>query len=633
MDNRFERLSPENPEIRAVWLYNSQSFIRAAGHGTLFVWCRSMGKFKNLISKNDFYVACKRFLPFVKPYWFLAILGMLLTIPVGALDAVVAYFLKPFMDNVMVARKGDFADYVPYIIVGFTIIQGLCVYFAAWVNGYVGIKITWDIRTRLFDKLTQMNCRYFEQTESGMILFRYYHDPDNACGGLISNLKLFLQKFWSTVGLACVLVWSSWQLSIIALGVLLFIIYPMRVVRKKIDQIINKTVSVGAVTFTIYNETSGGYKAVKSFGLRDFVKAKYTDRARFLQKLGLRLITQTNWLSPFMHVVSAIGVALVIGIGGRLITNGTITAGTFVSFIAALIMLYTPLKSIGNNYIQFQQSLFALDRIYQILDDDKDIEKTADDGIELKSMKDGIEFKNVSFAYVKGKNVLNGINLKIPRGQKVALVGESGGGKTTICSMIPRMYDVSAGEIDIDGTDIRKYTLKSLRQHIAYVFQDNFLFSGTIRDNIALGNASIKDEDVINALKEACLWDFVNSLPEKLDAKVGERGVLLSGGQKQRVAIARAFVRKAEIVIFDEATSALDNTSEKEVQTAIENLMKDRTVLTVAHRLSTIVNCDRILVVNNGQIIEDGNHKTLIEKGGKYAELYNMQFKKIEPSK
>ena len=587
-----------------------------------------MGKIKKLISKNDFYVACKRFLPFVKPYWFLAILGMLLTIPVGALDAVVAYFLKPFMDNVMVARKGDFADYVPYIIVGFTIIQGLCVYFAAWVNGYVGIKITWDIRTRLFDKLTQMNCRYFEQTESGMILFRYYHDPDNACGGLINNLKLFLQKFWSTVGLACVLVWSSWQLSIIALGVLLFIIYPMRVVRKKIDQIINKTVSVGAVTFTIYNETSGGYKAVKSFGLRDFVKAKYTDRARFLQKLGLRLITQTNWLSPFMHVVSAIGVALVIGIGGRLITNGTITAGTFVSFIAALIMLYTPLKSIGNNYIQFQQSLFALDRIYQILDDDKDTENTADDGIEMQSMKDGIEFRNVTFAYVPGKNVLNGINLKIPRGQKVALVGESGGGKTTICSMIPRMYDVTGGEIDIDGTDIRKYTLKSLRQHIAYVFQDNFLFSGTIRDNIALGNASIKDEDVINALKEACLWDFVNSLPEKLDAKVGERGVLLSGGQKQRIAIARAFVRKAEIVIFDEATSALDNTSEKEVQTAIENLMKDRTVLTVAHRLSTIVNCDRILVVNNGQIIEDGNHKTLIEKGGKYAELYNMQFKK-----
>ena len=576
-----------------------------------------MGKIKKLISKNDFYVACKRFLPFVKPYWFLAILGMLLTIPVGALDAVVAYFLKPFMDNVMVARKGDFADYVPYIIVGFTIIQGLCVYFAAWVNGYVGIKITWDIRTRLFDKLTQMNCRYFEQTESGMILFRYYHDPDNACGGLINNLKLFLQKFWSTVGLACVLVWSSWQLSIIALGVLLFIIYPMRVVRKKIDQIINKTVSVGAVTFTIYNETSGGYKAVKSFGLRDFVKAKYTDRARFLQKLGLRLITQTNWLSPFMHVVSAIGVALVIGIGGRLITNGTITAGTFVSFIAALIMLYTPLKSIGNNYIQFQQSLFALDRIYQILDDDKDTENTADDGIEMQSMKDGIEFRNVTFAYVPGKNVLNGINLKIPRGQKVALVGESGGGKTTICSMIPRMYDVTGGEIDIDGTDIRKYTLKSLRQHIAYVFQDNFLFSGTIRDNIALGNASIKDEDVINALKEACLWDFVNSLPEKLDAKVGERGVLLSGGQKQRIAIARAFVRKAEIVIFDEATSALDNTSEKEV----------------AHRLSTIVNCDRILVVNNGQIIEDGNHKTLIEKGGKYAELYNMQFKKIEPSK
>lgn len=589
-----------------------------------------MGKIKKLISKNDFYVACKRFLPFVKPYWFLAALGMLLTVPVGALDAVVAYFLKPFMDNVMVARKGEFADYVPYIIVGFTILQGLCVYFAAWVNGYVGIKITWDIRNRMFDKLTEMNCRYFEQNESGMVIFRYFQDPDTACGGLINNLKLFLQKFWSTFSLACVLVWSSWQLSIIALGVLLFIIYPMRVVRKRIDQIINKTVSVGAVTYTIYNETSGGYKAVKSFGLKEFVTDKYLDRSKFLQKMSLKLITQTNWLSPFMHVVSAVGVALVIGIGGRLITDGTITAGTFVSFIAALIMLYTPLKSIGNNYIQFQQSLFALDRIYQILDDTSNIEKSAPDAVEMQSMKDAIEFKNVTFAYVPGKNVLNGINLKIPRGQKVALVGESGGGKTTICSMIPRMYDVSGGEIDIDGTDIRKYTLKSLRQHIAYVFQDNFLFSGSIRDNVALGNSALTDEDIINALKEACLWDFVNSLPEKLEAKVGERGVLLSGGQKQRIAIARAFVRKAEIVIFDEATSALDNTSEKEVQVAIENLMKDRTVLTVAHRLSTIVNSDRILVVNNGQIIEDGDHKTLLEKGGKYAELYNMQFKQVE---
>lgn len=266
----------------------------------------------------------------------------------------------------------------------------------------------------------------------------------------------------------------------------------------------------------------------------------------------------------------------------------------------------------------------------RILEDQADEEKTADDGIEMKGIKDAIEFKNVTFAYVPGKNVLNGINLRIPRGQKVALVGESGGGKTTICSMIPRMYDVSGGEIDIDGTDIRKYTLKSLRQHIAYVFQDNFLFSGSIRDNVALGNSALTDEDIINALKEACLWDFVNSLPEKLEAKVGERGVLLSGGQKQRIAIARAFVRKAEIVIFDEATSALDNTSEKEVQVAIENLMKDRTVLTVAHRLSTIVNSDRILVVNNGQIIEDGDHKTLLEKGGKYAELYNMQFKQVE---
>ncbi|MGN1394113.1 MAG: ABC transporter ATP-binding protein [Succinivibrionaceae bacterium] len=578
------------------------------------------------IKNSSFSVAYSRFIPYVLPYKYIAILGLLLTAPVGALDAIVAWFLKPFMDNVMVEKQPEFTSYVPFIIVGFTIIQGTFIYLSEWVNGYVGGKITLDIRRDLYHKLLKMNSTYYDTNNSGSIIYRYFNDAELASTGLISNLKLFLTRAFSSIGLVCVLIYTSWQLSIIAIGVLLVLVLPLKIVRKKIKKITTKTVEESTSILTLYNETSSGYKIIKSYNLQNSMKDKFEFSANYLFKLGIKLIKETNWLSPVMHIVAAIGVAIVIMFGGKLIVTNTITSGDFVSFIAALIMLYTPLKAIGNNYINVQKSILAIDRIFEIFAINTVEEKESAKNLKtLNNFSNTIEFKNVEFSYDSTRKILNGISFTAKKGESIAFVGNSGGGKSTICALLPRLYEINSGEILIDDQNINNFSISSLRSQISYVFQDNFLFSGTLRDNIIMGNFNATEEDINKALKSACLSELVESLENGLDTFIGENGVLLSGGQKQRVAIARAFIKNAPIVILDEATSALDNKSELVVQEALENLMKDRTVFIIAHRLSTIRNATHILVVNDGVIVESGNHEQLLALNGAYANLYNSK--------
>ena len=327
-----------------------------------------------------------------------------------------------------------------------------------------------------------------------------------------------------------------------------------------------------------------------------------------------------------MHIIMSIGIALVIGAGSYLIVSGRITSGNFVAFIAALMMLYTPLKSAGNNYVIIQNAFLSIDRIFEILNLEPHI-KDQPTAKKLTGIQKNIVFDHVHFSYVPGREVLHDINLTIPVGKTVALVGNSGGGKTTVSALIPRLYDVQKGAVKIDGSNIKDLTQHSLRRQIAMVFQDNFLFSGTIRENIMLGNEQADEKAMWKALKDACLEDFVKELPQGLETEIGERGILLSGGQKQRLAIARAFVKNAPIVILDEATSALDNKSERVVQEALDNLMKNRTVIVIAHRLSTVQNADNIVVINDGHIVEQGKHEELLKLNGAYAALYAMQFK------
>lgn len=568
----------------------------------------------------------RRMWPYVKPYWFRAALGVALTVPVGALDGAVAMFLKPFMDKVMVDKQPQFSALIPFLIVGFTVVQGILIYSSNYLNSWVANKITIGIKRNLFAKLLSMDTSYFDQNGSGTILFRYSNDADAASAGLVDNLKQFLSKTFSSLSLICVLLYNAWQLALIAVAVLVLFVYPMRVVRKKMVEIMTRTVGNAANIMTIYNEVFAGNRTIRSFTLEQTFNQKFKESTDFMFYLAMKLVKGTNWLSPMMHIIMSIGIALVIGCGSYLIVNGTITSGNFVAFIAALMMLYTPLKSVGNNYIAIQNSFLAIDRIFEILNLQPSI-KDHPTAKELQEIQQGITFEHVHFEYVPGREVLHDISLEIPVGHTIALVGNSGGGKTTISALIPRLYDIQKGAIKIDGSDIKNISQTSLRKQIAMVFQDNFLFSGTVRENVLLGNAQADEATIWQALKNACLDEFVKELPAGLDTQIGERGILLSGGQKQRLAIARAFVKNAPIVILDEATSALDNKSERVVQEALDNLMKNRTVIVIAHRLSTIQNADKIVVINDGQIAEQGTHEELLKRQGAYAALYSMQFK------
>ncbi|MBR1949095.1 MAG: ATP-binding cassette domain-containing protein [Alphaproteobacteria bacterium] len=568
-------------------------------------------------------------LPYVKPYWKRALLAVLITIPIGAMDAVIAWSLKPYMDVVML-EQGTTAIktvYIPVLIILFSSFQSIFNYVATYMNTWVGQKIAQDVKIDLFDKLMHYHASFFDKRNSGDILFRFNKDVDTACSGLLANLKLFTTRLFSSISLIAVLFYNSWQLALVAVVVLAGALYPLTTVRRKLKTIMDKSVFSGARVMTHYNEVFSGNRVVSSYNLYDYQNIRFKETLRSDFKLGMKMVQRTGMMSPLMHFIVSLGIAAVIWLGSYLIVTKQITPGNFVSFITALIMLYNPIKSIGNNYNSVQMALLAMERVFTMLEG-KPFIRNREKAKPLTSVKKSIEYKNICFEYVKGKPILKNVNLKIKCGETVAFVGNSGGGKTTLVNLLPRFYEVQSGSITIDGNDIRDLELNSLRDKIAVVFQDNFLFSGTIRDNILLGRKDVSKKKLNDAVKNACLEEFINSLEKGLDTEIGERGVLLSGGQKQRIAIARAFIKDAPIVILDEATSALDNKSEAVVQQAIDNLMKDRTVFIIAHRLSTVRNADKIVVVNYGEIVETGTHEELLAKENSiYGSLYKTQIK------
>ena len=563
-------------------------------------------------------------LPYAKPYWGRALLAVLITIPVGAMDAVIAWSLKPFMDVVLVEKQSGWTMYIPLMIVIFSVLQALFTYVATYMNTWVGNKMSLDLKNDLFNKLLRNDASFFDKSNSGEILFRFNHDAESACGGLLNNMKLFTTRFFSSLSLVIVLFYNSWQLAVVAVVVLFGALLPLTRVRKRLKKTVSKDNKALMALLTNFNEAFSGNRIITAYNLYDYCKAKFTNSVEAVFNLGLTIVRKTGVIAPVMHFISSFGIAFVIWFGSYLIVSHQITVGNFASFITSLVMLYNPIKSIGNNYNNVILSLMAVDRVFAKLNAVPKV-RNNDKALAVERCKGNIEYKNVCFAYTKDKPVLQNINLSVKAGQTVALVGNSGGGKTTISTLLPRFYDINSGAIEIDGINVKDYDIDCLRNNIAIVFQDNFLFGGTIRENILLGRTDITDEQLQQVLKAACLDEFISSLEHGLDTTVGERGVMLSGGQKQRIAIARAFIKNAPILILDEATSALDNKSEAVVQQAINNLMKDRTVLVIAHRLSTVRNADCIVVLNNGKIVEQGTHDELLKNEGEYAALYQTQ--------
>lgn len=577
--------------------------------------------------KMSFHQHYEAMWPFVKPYTFRALMAILITIPIGALDSVVALALKPYMDIVLVDKSSQSPTYIPFLIIAFTSVQGCLNYAATYLNTWVGTKINHDVKRALFKKLLCLETSFFDTNDSGVVIQRFSTDCDTACTGLLENLKTFFSRFFSSISLIGVLIYNSWQLSIIAIVFLLGALLPLSSVKRRIKKSIARNVEETTKIYTNYNETHNGSKTISAYNLQSYIYNRFDATLRVIFKLTMKVVQRTGWMTPLMHIIVSAGIGGVIWYGSTLIVDGKISAGNFVSFITALVLLYTPIKSIGKSYKNVQVSFLAIERIIDILNIKPQIENCAKPKA-LKKINKGINFENVCFEYVPNCPVLKNINIDVPAGSNVAIVGNSGGGKTTLVNLLPRFYDVSSGQILIDGINIKNYSLESLRDNIAVVFQDNFLFSGTIRENILLGKPSASEKEIFDVLKLVYLDNFVAGLKDGLDTEIGERGAVLSGGQKQRLAIARALIKDAPIVILDEATSALDNKSEAVVQKAIENLMARRTVFVIAHRLSTIKNAGQIIVINDGQVVESGTHEELLKKpNGAYTALYNAQFK------
>ncbi len=548
--------------------------------------------------------------------------------PIGCLDAVIALSLKPYMDIVMVENNAASPWYIPLLIVIFTSIQGLLNYLSTYLNDWVTYKVTNDLKRALYNKLMHKSSFYFDSKTSGDTLKRFNNDADRACSGLLGNIKLIVSRIFSSLSLIFVLIYNSWQLALIAIFILICALIPLSKVKSRIKSVTNKSESNNAMVITSYNEAYNGSKTIKAFNLYNIQNLKFSNQLNNLFNLKIKITQKTGSISPLMHIIVSIGIGFAIGYGSYLVQKGTITSGNFVSFITALIMLYTPIKGLGGNAKNMQSALLALERVEKNMNA-KEYIIDKKDSIPLKTLTSSIEFNHVFFEYKKGNPVLKDISFKVNKGETVALVGNSGGGKSTIVNLIPRFYDIKKGSIKIDNIDIKNYTLESLRQNISVVFQDNFLFAGTIKDNILMGKLNATQEELNHAIDNACLREFINELPEGINTYIGEKGVLLSGGQKQRIAIARAFIKNAPIIILDEATSALDNKSEAIVQKAIDNLMKDKTVFVIAHRLSTIKNATKILTINEGTLSEQGTHQELMNiPNGKYKTLYEMQFGK-----
>lgn len=575
---------------------------------------------------NENYHSLMTVLPFFKPYIFRTVLALGLAVPIGALDAVIALSLKPYMDIVMLNKQMSSPWYIPLLIVLFTTIQGTLNYLATYMNDWVGGRVTNDLKIELYKKLMHQSAFFFDRQTSGKILKAYNNDADKSCSGLLTNMKTCISRLFSSISLIAVLFYNSWQLAIIAVIVLTCAMIPLMKMKSAIKDVYNKSEGENAKVLTTYNEAFAGNKIISAYNLYDIKIKQFAKLIHAVFGLRMKITQHVGWLSPMMHIIVSVGIGAVIGLGSYLIVKGTLTAGQFVSFITALIMLYTPIKGLGNNAKGMTTCMCAMERVVAKLDKIPAIQDT-EESLNFPAFNDKISFEDVYFYYVKGKPVLKGINFEVKKGETIALVGNSGGGKTTIVNLLPRFYKLKGGDIKIDEMSINDIKLNSLRANIAIVFQDNFLFEGSIRENIMLGNLKASEEQLHNAIKNSYLEEFIASLEDGLDTQIGERGVLLSGGQKQRIGIARAFLKNAPILILDEATSALDNQAEHIVQQAIDNLMKDRTVFVIAHRLSTIQNANRIAVINNGYLSELGSHNELLQiPNGDYKKLYEMQF-------
>jgi subfamily B ATP-binding cassette protein MsbA len=565
-----------------------------------------------------------RLLQFVKPYWTRLAGAMVCMIFVSAASAGSAFLVKPVLDDVFFKKDLTMLKLIPLAIMGLFLLKGLFDYGQGYLMSFVGQRIITDLREKIYHHVQSLALPFFTKNPTGALMSRIMNDVNLVQGAVTDAVTGLLKDIFTLIGLVFVVFYRDWQLALIALVVFPVAVYPIVKFGRKLRSYSTRTQTTLADLTTMILETISGTRIVKAFNMEDYERKRFSKMNEKLFQILLKSLRVRAVSHPLMETLGGLGIAAIVFYGGYNVIQGKATPGTFFSFLAALLMLYEPVKRLSNVNNSIQQGLAGASRVFEVLDTVPEIRNKAGAKV-LVQIREGIEFQNVSFKYEEDW-VLKNLNLKIKAGEVVAFVGSSGGGKTTLVNLVPRFYDVNSGRILIEGSDIRDLTVESLRGKIAIVTQQTILFNDTVEQNIAYGNIGQPHEKIVEAAEAAFAHNFIRNLPEGYRTLIGEQGVKLSGGERQRVSIARALLKNAPILILDEATSSLDSESEVEVQKALEYLMRGRTTLVIAHRLSTIRKADRIVVISNGEIVEEGTHEELLEKDGEYRKLFLLQF-------
>ena len=566
----------------------------------------------------------RRLLPFLHPYlpqFFLA-LGCMVVFSVtsGALPFVVEYVF----DDIFAEKNLDSLRILPLIIIGVFVVRGLVNFGHTYLMEYVGQRIVEDLRNRLNSHLQYLSVTYFHNNPTGTILSRVTNDTTLVREALTQTSASMMKDATTLLALVIVAFVKDWFLAVLAFIVFPVTIFPLMQVSKKVRRFSRQGQGALGYLSALLQEAIQGNRVVKAFGMEAYEQKRFAAENRRIFRHSMRAGRLRAFVPSMVELVAACGIAAVVWYGGSSVIEGGRTQGAFVAFLTAMLLLYEPFKHLTRTNVAIQTGLAAAERLFEVLDEPQEV--TDRPGARcLQAVAQGLRFEHVSFRYGH-EWVLRDICLDIHAGEVVALVGTSGGGKSTLADLIPRFYDVEQGRICVDGADIRAITLQSLRAQIAVVTQFTFLFNDTVRNNIAYGGPSRPLEEIVATAKAAYAHEFIAALPHGYDTVVGELGVRLSGGQRQRLAIARALLKNAPILILDEATSSLDNESERLVQAAIERVMTGRTVLVIAHRLSTIQRADRIVVIQDGRIVEEGGHEELLAHNAQYRKLYDLQF-------
>ncbi len=561
----------------------------------------------------------------LSPYMGKLVIAMVGMVVVAGFNAAQAYMVKPLLDEIFVNKDARLLNLLPLALLLLFLVKGVFYFIYSYLLEWVGQCVIRDLRNRIYFHLNELDLGFFQKNPTGELISRIINDVTLLQGAVSHALIRILRDFFSVISLLGVIFYMDWRLALMSLVFLPMASVPIVVFGKKFRRISNSyQQNVGQAT-NILHETIGGARIVKAFCMEEFEKKRFAAKMQDLFDILMRDTHYRCLSHPMIEFMGGVGMALIIWFGGVQVLNGNSTPGTFMSFLTALVMLYEPIKGVSKINSTIQQGMASASRVFALLDVRPRVEER-DDATALPPFSRAIEFRKVGFAYDPGQPVLREIDLAIRRGEVLAIVGPSGGGKSTLANLIPRFYDVSAGSLCIDGHDIRRVTLHSLRGQIALVTQQTILFNDTVRNNIAYGRPDCPMEDIVRAARAAYAIDFINELPEGFETLVGESGTRLSGGQQQRISIARALLKDAPILILDEATSALDTESEHQVQQALENLMKNRTTIVIAHRLSTIKKADRIVVMKDGRLVEEGNHEELLARDGEYAALHRMQY-------